>query len=172
MISLFLILAISGNFAYAARIPWQGLLQGALASPLGNSNPQIPINNSSLAELRKRQVTSFESTCGYNTGNPDEPRTANSGFDCRIDTLHALWGFCPTTVISATDCGLAGNCVDSYSCTSGCGIFGTPSITTFTWYVVCFLIELYQVQQESIEGCTDTATVVVGLQPHFARLLC
>jgi hypothetical protein len=71
MISLFLILAISENFAYAARIPWQGLLQGALTSPLGNSNPQTPINNSSLAELRKRQVTSFESTCGYNTENPD-----------------------------------------------------------------------------------------------------
>ena len=46
---------------------------------------------------------------------------------------NGLWGFCPTTVISASDCGLAGNCVDSHACTAGCGIKNVASITTFTW---------------------------------------
>ena len=84
---------------------------------------------------RRQQTTAFVSTCGFKDGDAGQPRTANSGFDCRVDTMHAIWGFCPTTVIAATDCGLAGNCVDSHDCSTGCGIKGTPGITTFTWYV-------------------------------------
>jgi hypothetical protein len=89
-----------------------------------------------VVDLRRRQITSYQSTCGFETGDPNQPRTAQSGFDCRTDTINGLWGFCPTAVISATDCGLAGNCVDSFACTSGCGIFGNTKITTFTWYVI------------------------------------
>jgi hypothetical protein len=88
--------------------------------------------NTSIA-LDKRQTTLYQSTCGYDTENANKPRTANPGFDCRYDTSHYLWGFCPTTVIAATDCGLAGNCVDLFACSFGCGLFGTPSITTFYW---------------------------------------
>jgi hypothetical protein len=82
-----------------------------------------------------RQKAFQAPTCGYNTGDPNQPRTADAGFDCRVDTKNALWGFCPTTVIAAVDCGLAGNCVDRHACRSGCGISEDPSITTFTWYV-------------------------------------
>jgi hypothetical protein len=82
---------------------------------------------------RRQQATAYVTTCGYVTGDPNQPRVANSGFDCRVDTLNALWGFCPTTVIAVTDCGLAGNCVDAQSCSQGCGIVGTIGITTFTW---------------------------------------
>jgi len=84
-------------------------------------------------EHQRREITQHEQTCGFNTGDPDQPRTALPGFDCRFDTIHNLFGFCPTTVIQATDCGLAGNCVDSFSCSTGCGIVGNPKITTFTW---------------------------------------
>jgi hypothetical protein len=82
--------------------------------------------------ITKRQG-SGESTCGFANGNANEPRTAAPGYDCTVDTAHGLWGFCPTTVVAATDCGLAGNCVDAYSCSTGCGLVGVPGITTFTW---------------------------------------
>lgn len=90
-----------------------------------------------LPELKPRQVDPLitdVSTCGYRNGNPSQIRTANSGFDCRVYTEYAIWGFCPTTVSAVSDCGLVGSCVDAHACDSGCGILGNPSVTTFTWY--------------------------------------
>jgi len=88
--------------------------------------------------LQPRQTTIFPTTCGYADGDLTRPRTADRGFNCRTDALNSLWGFCPTSVITATDCGFAGNCVDAFSCTFGCGIFGNTNLATFTWYVsVC-----------------------------------
>ncbi|KAK4237426.1 hypothetical protein C8A03DRAFT_44726 [Achaetomium macrosporum] len=46
---------------------------------------------------------------------------AADGFNCRVDTLHGIWWFCPTTVIAATDCGLGGFCFDAGPCRTGCG---------------------------------------------------
>lgn len=84
--------------------------------------------------LNKRQSSSPVTTCGYLDGDPESPRTADGGYGCRVDTANGLWGFCPTTVISAKDCGLAGFCVDDSSCTAGCGrLFDRTDITTFTW---------------------------------------
>ena len=91
-----------------------------------------------LPELIPRQVdalTTDFSTCGYRNGDPSQIRTANSGYDCRVYTDDALWGFCPTTVLAASDCGFAGSCLDTHACNSGCGILGNPSVTTVTWYV-------------------------------------
>lgn len=98
---------------------------------------QPPLHSLALGSsgLRKRQDDEDGETCGFHNGDPDRPRTAENGFDCRIDTERGLWGFCPTTVIAASDCGLAGNCVDRHDCSRGCGISGTSGITTFTWYV-------------------------------------
>ncbi|KAL6831920.1 hypothetical protein V8C40DRAFT_237447 [Trichoderma camerunense] len=93
------------------------------------------------AQLRQHNVTQFDkravvqtemSTCGYQDGDPKKVRTANPGFDCRVDTMNGLWGFCPVTVIAATDCGLAGSCVDHASCSSGCGKTADTELTTFT----------------------------------------
>ncbi|PTB53200.1 hypothetical protein M431DRAFT_118835 [Trichoderma harzianum CBS 226.95] len=93
------------------------------------------------AQLLQRNVTQFDkravvqtemSTCGYENGDPKKIRTANPGFDCRVDTMNGLWGFCPVTVIAATDCGLAGSCVDHGSCSSGCGKTANTKLTTFT----------------------------------------
>lgn len=67
-------------------------------------------------------------------GDVSKTRTANPGYDCRIDLSAKLWGFCPTTVIAASDCGLAGSCVDNHACSKGCG-FTNLDLTTFTWYV-------------------------------------
>lgn len=86
-------------------------------------------------ELKKRQVGADDATCGFADGDANSPRTADPGFNCRVDTRNALWGFCPTTVISAIDCGLAGFCEDEHDCTDGCGLEDRPDITTFTWYV-------------------------------------
>ena len=75
------------------------------------------------------------STCGYLNGDASKPRTADSGFDCRVDTKNAIWGFCPTTILAVSNCGLVGGCVDAHACDSGCGISGDPTVTTFTWFV-------------------------------------
>lgn len=112
----------------------KALVEAATTS-LPNGRSYSNLTGDSVPELKRRQQSTFVSICGYKNGDPNQPRTANSGFDCRVDTQHALWGFCPTTVIAATDCGLAGNCIDAHSCSGGCGIVGTPGITTFTWYV-------------------------------------
>lgn len=84
--------------------------------------------------VEKRIATEL-STCGYLNGDPKLIRTANSGYNCRVDTVHALWGFCPTTVIAATDCGLAAACIDSYACSDGCGKTTDSKTTTWTWYL-------------------------------------
>lgn len=86
-----------------------------------------------LELFRRQGILTELSTCGYFSGDPTKPRTANPGFNCRYDTANALWGFCPTTVILASDCGLAGNCIDSFTCSKGCGKTGIPGLTTFTW---------------------------------------
>lgn len=88
-----------------------------------------------LHRLRRRQITSSSSTCGFLNGDPDQPRTAEPGFACRVDTLEALWGFCSTTIISASDCAFAANCIDSYLCANGCG--KRTGLTTVTWYEAC-----------------------------------
>jgi hypothetical protein len=47
--------------------------------------------------------------------------------------MNGLWGFCPVTVVAATDCGLAGSCIDQGSCSRGCGNTANTKLTTFTW---------------------------------------
>ncbi|SPO04391.1 uncharacterized protein DNG_07076 [Cephalotrichum gorgonifer] len=102
------------------------------ASPIVTPAPSRNSTSRGGSELRRRQNEIGSITCGYYNGDPKRPRSAEPGFDCRIDTERGLWGFCPTTVIAASDCGLAGNCVDRGECSRGCGKFGTPGITTFT----------------------------------------
>lgn len=96
-------------------------------------NESLILGSNSSFRLQARQDP-IVSTCGFFEGDANIPRTAGPGFDCRVDTSVGLWGFCPTTVINARDCGLAGNCIDSHACTTGCGITGNPSVTTFHWY--------------------------------------
>lgn len=91
-----------------------------------------PSHNQTLV-ARDQGINTAMSTCGYLNGDPSRPRTANSGYDCRVDAANQLWGFCPTTVIAASDCGLAGSCIDQYKCSSGCGAAGKTQLTTFTW---------------------------------------
>ncbi|KID91829.1 hypothetical protein MGU_01799 [Metarhizium guizhouense ARSEF 977] len=95
--------------------------------------PTATLSHRAASALGKRLVHQTEmSTCGYQDGDPKKFRTAESGFNCRVDTVNGLWGFCPTTVIAATDCGLQGFCVDSHSCSGGCGNGDNSKLTTFT----------------------------------------
>lgn len=100
-----------------------------------SSNSTVGLTEPLLGPFKKRQDEIRASTCGYGNGRVDVPRTADPGFDCRVDVQKRLWGFCPTTVIAASDCGLAGACVDNHACSTGCGISGDSTITTFSWYV-------------------------------------
>jgi hypothetical protein len=86
--------------------------------------------------IEQRAISTELSTCGYLNGDPSKKRTADSGYNCRVDTKNGLWGFCPTTVLTASDCGLAGSCVDSHDCSDGCGMTDSEDLTTFTWYVI------------------------------------
>ncbi|SCO49885.1 uncharacterized protein FFMR_09881 [Fusarium fujikuroi] len=81
--------------------------------------------------LEPRAISTELSTCGYLDGDPKKKRTADSGFNCRVDTRNGLWGFCTTTVLTASDCGLAGSCVDRHDCSDGCGMTGSKGLTTF-----------------------------------------
>jgi hypothetical protein len=85
-------------------------------------------------DLGKRQAVSLITTCGYSNGDGTQPRTAGVGDACRIDTINGLWGFCPNTVRAATDCGFDGYCIDSFSCSLGCGpLPQNAGATTVTW---------------------------------------
>lgn len=91
-----------------------------------------PSTTTLVPRKRDALVTRFFSI--FYSGDPSQVRVAQTGFDCRVDLDHSLWGFCPTSVIVASDCGLAGNCVDRHSCSKGCG--KGAGYTTFTWYVL------------------------------------
>ena len=111
-------------------------------------------------KLKPRQtdtLSTYVSTCGYLNGDANLPRTANLGFDCRVDTKNAIWGFCPTTIVAVSNCGLVGGCVDAHACNTGCGISGDPSITTFTWLVHLLASAL--------------AIIFTAQPPHWSSLL-
>lgn len=99
-----------------------------------SNNGTSPAPNRLNKRVQQQAVLATRFSTLFVGGDPAKTRTANGGFDCRVDILNGLWGFCPSTVIAATDCGLAGSCVDSFSCSKGCGFTDMP-LTTFTWYV-------------------------------------
>ncbi|KAK0099896.1 hypothetical protein ONS95_013278 [Cadophora gregata] len=131
--SLFLLIFLELTSSIVSAWPQSRheLLKKAGTNSVLQADLRLPTSNSSFFDLRARQDID-QSTCGFLDGDINSPRTAGPGFNCRFDTANGLWGFCPTTVINAKDCGLAGNCVDSHSCKSGCGVTGTPGITTFS----------------------------------------
>lgn len=104
--------------------------------------PQPNVQHNGTEFDKRDDIQTEMSTCGFQNGDPKKIRTADPGFDCRVDTMNGLWGFCPVTVIAATDCGLAGSCVDQGSCSSGCGQTDNTQLTTFTWYVSSSRIQL------------------------------
>jgi hypothetical protein len=132
-------LSISSLVLYAALAP--ALIidppspEELLYSPSSNHDNTTPslFAFALHAIFAKRQDRTPVSTCGYASGDASRPRTAEPGFDCRVDTQHGLWGFCPTTVVNAVDCGLAGACFDNRACTSGCGILEESAVTTISW---------------------------------------
>jgi hypothetical protein len=108
---------------------------GVLPTPVTRLLPQRVVGRHGADFDKRDDIQTRMSTCGYQDGDPNKMRAADPGFDCRVDTADGLWGFCPVTVIVATDCGLAGSCVDQASCSSGCGQTDNSYLTTFTWYV-------------------------------------
>lgn len=89
-------------------------------------SPTVP----HFAGQRREALTTRFSTI-WLSGDPSKSRTAEISFDARIDLDRSLWGFCPVSVFVASDCGLAGNCIDRHACSRGCGKGG--GLTTFTW---------------------------------------
>ncbi|KAF2156280.1 hypothetical protein K461DRAFT_265688 [Myriangium duriaei CBS 260.36] len=69
-------------------------------------------------------------TCGF--GHDGGARTAEPGYECRVDPSLGLWNFCPSTVVTATGCGMNGRCIDQSACSTGCGPFFDGSHYPFT----------------------------------------
>lgn len=95
-----------------------------------------PGRNIITPSLERRVATTSEpakKTCGYYNGDPSRQRTAEAGFDCRVDVSRGLWGFCTTTVISEGDCNFAGAYFDHDACLEGCGKLGYTNIPTMMW---------------------------------------
>ncbi|KAI5465522.1 hypothetical protein BGZ63DRAFT_373822 [Mariannaea sp. PMI_226] len=121
----------------------QSLFLTTLLRPTTTLYPWSPTpSTGSGSQLQERDIGTRLTTCGYLNGNPQQVRTAELGWDCRIDTRNGLWGFCPTTVIVATDCGIAGSCVDQYDCSEGCGLTN-EGLPTVTWLVPTELLGEY-----------------------------
>lgn len=109
--------------------------------PLPTPTARLPQRNGSEFNKRadiKTTTTSIDvmSICGYENGDRNKMRTVNPGSKCQLDTWNTLWGFCPTTITIATQCGFAGACIDQGSCSSGCRKTGMPLLTTIIWYVL------------------------------------
>lgn len=97
-------------------------------SKRNGTSPAHGVNGLNI--LQKRLTTEFE-TC-FQDGDPTKIRTANAGFNCRVDVNNGLWGFCPQTVRAASDCGFFGVCIDVFSCTLGCGFAKDSKVKTQT----------------------------------------
>ncbi|KAK8088414.1 hypothetical protein PG997_003375 [Apiospora hydei] len=128
--------------------------------------------------LERRAVTTSapaKKTCGYYSGDPSRQRTAEAGFDCRVDVSRALWGFCTTTVISAGDCNFAGACFDRDSCLEGCGKLGFTKIPTMTCTSSGFcstaLLDSGRDQTYSHIACGSVATTETLLAAPTAPLV-
>lgn len=96
------------------------------------TNAQLPLLTSSPT-LERRQDGSYPTICGYSKGIQQSARSAELGWACTTDMVRGLWGFCQTSVYSAGQCSLGGNCVDQFACTTGCGRVSDTFVGTFTW---------------------------------------
>ena len=111
------------------------LLLGSVreATALALSGQQrLPSTTARALDRRQGTVTRFSTI--FSTGDASKPRSADSGFEARVDLLNGVWGFCATTDTDAADCGMPGSCFDSFSCSKGCGFTNAP-LSTLTWYV-------------------------------------
>ncbi|KAK4243697.1 hypothetical protein C7999DRAFT_17995 [Corynascus novoguineensis] len=88
-----------------------------------NRAQQPGLSDIASLTLGKRQkdgsVTSMSTV--WRTGNSRMVRSAEPGWDIWIDLEQSLWGFCDRTFVGTTQCGLAGRCTNSFSCSTGCG---------------------------------------------------
>ncbi|SPQ24228.1 a0dff3bf-ce28-4154-a574-b1657f33762b [Thermothielavioides terrestris] len=93
--------------------------------------PRPPIDGPTTLALDKRQETNGFITLStvYKDGDASRPRTAESGYDIRVDVANSAWGFCGSN--NPNQCDMAGTCVDSFSCSRGCG-FGNTYLDTWT----------------------------------------
>ncbi|KAL6885412.1 hypothetical protein GGI43DRAFT_432461 [Trichoderma evansii] len=97
ILAVFLLLSLSQLSIVRAR---------NLGIPLPTPAARLPQRNGTEFDKRADIQTEM-STCGFQNGDLKKMRTANPGFDCRVDTMNGLWGFCPVTVGSKQFCSTA-----------------------------------------------------------------
>lgn len=156
-----------------AFFPFLVALCGALSDQSTTLATQRLYNHENLN--RRATITTELSTCGYFQGDPSLPRTANSGFNCRVDAANGLWGFCPTSVRVASDCGLAAACFDNGKCSKGCGILRNTGLATLKWWVGYHpqaLRRLTLCSQSSSFSLCSAAILTVGIDQTYSYIAC
>lgn len=105
---------------------------GEVTAPalLGRHGP--PSNGATTLVLDRCEGTTEFITFStiFDHGDASRWRTAESGYDIRVDVANSAWGFCGSD--DPGQCDMAGVCVDSFSCSRGCG-FGNTVLKTWTW---------------------------------------
>ena len=85
------------------------------------------------AVVHRRDPLTTRFSTVYENGNGSIPLTAGDDFEFRVDLENNLWGSCNVTAADVDRCDFAGECVDAFTCTSGCGKGG---FRTTTWYEI------------------------------------
>ncbi|KAH6631715.1 hypothetical protein F5144DRAFT_229611 [Chaetomium tenue] len=107
-----------------------GIVEEVTASVLlGRQRP--PSDGGTTLALDKRQGSTVFTTFSviFREGDASRRRTAESGFDIRVDVVNSAWGFCGSN--NPKQCDMAGVCFDNFSCSTGCGS-GNPALKTWT----------------------------------------
>jgi hypothetical protein len=107
-----------------------GVREVAASFLFGRQRP--PSDGATTPALETRQGTALFTTIAtiYAGGDVSQARTANKGFDIRVDLANTAFGFCDSNNLN--QCDMAGTCVDDFSCSGGCG-FGNTALVTWTW---------------------------------------
>jgi hypothetical protein len=92
--------------------------------------------------LRPRQTdaaanTAFPTICGYRNGDLSRAWRAPEGSTCHLDHTASYFGWCNSLLSKNEDCtDVVKACVDSSTCSSGCGKTNEPGLPTITWQVL------------------------------------
>jgi hypothetical protein len=87
-------------------------------------------------QLRPRQAPENPggSICGYRNGNLERGWKAPEGSTCFLDHSASYFGWCNALFTKTQDCtDVPRACVDSSTCSGGCGKTNEPDLPTITW---------------------------------------
>ncbi|KAL7900930.1 hypothetical protein HDV64DRAFT_290632 [Trichoderma sp. TUCIM 5745] len=122
---------LAGILLFAHFPVFSAQILGILPTPAARL-PQHNVEQHGIGFDKWADIQTRMSTCGFLDGDPNQGRIAPPGFECLVNTMDGLWGFCTDTIIIASECEMAGSCFDQGPCSSGCGQTTMRQLTTIT----------------------------------------